>query len=60
MALNYNKFKFIIAILVILGIGVACSSKKDSTKEDTKKETTKEETKTDDSQNESSSIVTRI
>jgi hypothetical protein len=56
MALNYNKFKFIIAILVILGIGVACSSKKDSTKEDTKKETTKEETKTDDSQNESSSI----
>ena len=38
MALNYNKFKFIIAILVILGIGVACSSKKDSTKEDTKKE----------------------
>jgi hypothetical protein len=51
MAINYNKFKFIIAILVILGIGVACSSKKDSTKEDTKKEeTTKEETKTEDTE----------
>jgi len=51
MAINYNKFKFIIAILVILGIGIACSSKKDSTKEDTKKEeTTKEETKTEDTE----------
>ena len=54
MTFNYNKFKFIIAILVIFGIGIACSSKKDSTKEDTKKEqTTKEETKTEDTENES-------
>jgi len=54
MTFNYNKFKFIIAILVILGIGIACSSKKDSTKEDTKKEeTTKEETKTEDTEKES-------
>ena len=51
MTFNYNKFKFIIAILVIFGIGIACSSKKDSTKEDTKKEqTTKEETKTEDTE----------
>ena len=54
MTFNYYKFKFIIAILVILGIGIACSSKKDSTKEDTKKEqTTKEETKTEDTEKES-------
>lgn len=50
MAFNYNKFKFIIAILVILGIGIACSSKKDTSK---KEETTKEDTKTEDTDEES-------
>jgi hypothetical protein len=55
MVFNYNKFKFIIALFVILGVVLACGSKKESTKEETKKEDTKEEetkkeeTKTDES-----------
>jgi len=55
MSINYNKLKFIIALFVILGLAVACGSKKDSTdkKEDTKKEETKkEDTKKEDTKKE--------
>ena len=54
MVFNYNKLKFILAILVIIALGAICSSSKDSDKkeetkkEDTKEETTKEETKSED------------
>ncbi|MGH2576054.1 MAG: hypothetical protein ACRDFC_10185 [Ignavibacteria bacterium] len=50
MFFEYNKFKLIIALFVVLGIGIACSSKKDSDKkEETKQEETKkEETKKED------------
>jgi hypothetical protein len=45
MTFNYNKLKFILAILVLFAIGAICSSSKDDKKEETKKEeTTKEET----------------
>jgi hypothetical protein len=64
MVLNYNKLKFILAILVIIGLGAICSSNKDSgdkkeetKKEETKKEeTTKEETKTEDTQMEGAKL----
>lgn len=47
MQLNISKLKFIIALLVMLGVAFICSSNKDDKKEDTKKEDTKEETKDD-------------
>lgn len=55
MVFNYNKLKFILAILVLFAIGAICSSSKDSNKkeetkkeETTKEETTKDETKSSD------------
>jgi len=40
---NYNNLKFIIALFVMLGLVLACGSKKETSKEDTKKEDTKKE-----------------
>jgi hypothetical protein len=61
MVFNYNKIKFIIALFVILGLALACGSKKESTdkKEDTKKEETKkEETKKEETTKSDESSVT--